>query len=122
MHPFAQLARSHPYALRFLLFIPLLLLPTVAFGLSNPVLVGSASTGNAPDSVSVQGSYAYVTNQSSDSLQIFDVSSPANPTLVASTSTVAGPTSVFVQGNYAYVTISSKTTHGLLIFNISNPT
>jgi hypothetical protein len=83
--------------------------------------VGSVSTGASPFSVFISGHYAYVANESSSTLGIYDVSNPTNPTAVSSTSTgtSAQPEAVYVSGRYAYVTNEGNST--LAIFDVSNP-
>lgn len=107
------------------------------FNISNPLsptLVGSVNTGSHtygisigdpgynwdhPYSVFVQGNYAYVINNSSNTLQIFDISNPTNPTSVALVSTGNTPVYLYVAGNYAYVVNVNSNT--LQVFNVSNP-
>jgi hypothetical protein len=81
--------------------------------------VGSIATGTHPNSVYVQGSYAYVLNRSSSTLQIFNISNPANPVSVGTVATAGFPQSIYVQGSYAYTVNEGSST--LQIFNISNP-
>jgi hypothetical protein len=85
--------------------------------------LGSISTGasSTPNSVYVQGRYAYVANRGINTLGIYDISSPASPVAIGSVSTGASstPYSVYVQGRYAYVANSGNSTLG--IYNISNP-
>jgi len=72
------------------------------FNVSNPASptsVGSAATGSDPNSVYVQGGYAYVANFGTATLQVFNVSNPALPTLAGSTATGGNPYSVYVQGS-----------------------
>ncbi len=84
-------------------------------------LTGSIATGSAPYSVAVSGSFAYVVNQASNTLQVFNISNSAAPTLAGSVATQSGggPSSVAVSGLYAYVVNYNLNT--LQIFNISNP-
>jgi 6-phosphogluconolactonase (cycloisomerase 2 family) len=82
-------------------------------------LAGSVATGTNPTSVAVSGSFAYVVNKNSNTLQIFSVSNPAAPTLVGSVATGFRPNFVAVSGAFAYVVNESSNT--LQIFNISNP-
>jgi hypothetical protein len=58
-------------------------------------------------------------NGGSNSLQIFNVSTPSAPTLLSTTTTGSSPYSVAVSGNYAYVVNYSSGT--LEIFNVSTP-
>jgi hypothetical protein len=52
--------------------------------------IGSVGTGNLASSVAVAGRYAYVVNNSSDTLQIFDVSTPSAPVSVGSVPRATG--------------------------------
>ena len=81
--------------------------------------VGSVATGAGPRSVVVQGRYAYVANNSANTLGIYDVSNPAAPVAVGSVATGSNPISVVVQGRYAYVANFSGSTLG--IYDVSNP-
>ena len=100
---------------------------------ASPSLTGTChpfynTTGTVLDGaygVYVAGKYAYVVNNSADSLAIIDVSNPTNPTL---TSTIQpdgvngqldGARHVFVSGKYAYVT--SYTRDSLAIIDVSDP-
>jgi hypothetical protein len=51
----------------------------------------------------VSGSFAYVVNINSSTLQVFNISNPAAPTLTATVATGSGPTSVAVSGSIACV-------------------
>ncbi|MEK9152800.1 MAG: hypothetical protein AAB692_05550, partial [Patescibacteria group bacterium] len=82
-------------------------------------VAGSIATGTAPNSVYIQGRYAYVTNATANTLQIFDVSNPASPASIGSVATGTSPKSAFVQGRYAYVVNFVGNT--LQIFDVSNP-
>ena len=93
-----------------------------------PTLINYSSVGNNLTGISVVGSYAYVINDSLNTLQIFDVSNPTAPTLLGSVSTGSnGCTNaatyircaIYVQGRYAYV--ANYTSNTLQIFGISNP-
>jgi hypothetical protein len=82
---------------------------------------GITSAGlNAPQSVSVSGSYAYVTNPGNNTLEIFDISNPANPVEIGSTNSgLSSPYFAAVSGHYAYV--ASYNNSSIVIFDISNP-
>lgn len=80
---------------------------------------GSVATGMAPYSVAVEGSYAYAVNNTSNTLQVFNISNPASPVSVGSVVTGSGPRNVAVAGRYAYVV--NNTANTLQIFDISNP-
>jgi hypothetical protein len=90
-------------------------------GLANPLEASSTTSGlSTPNSVYVQGRYAYVASQSNSSLVIFDISNPASPTEISSiTSGLTGARSVYVSGRYAYV--ASAGNSSLVVFDISNP-
>ncbi len=79
----------------------------------------TVATGSFPNAVAVQGRYAYVTNQTSATLQVIDVSSPSNPAVVGSVSTGTTPTAVSVADKYAYVI--NQTSNTLQVFDISKP-
>ncbi len=78
---------------------------------------GSVTTGSQPYSVAVSGSYSYVVNHASNTLQVIDISNPSNPTVVGSVGTSSTPNSVAVSGQYAYVGEASA----LQVIDISNP-
>jgi hypothetical protein len=59
-----------------------------------------------------------VVNSSSNTLQVFNISSPAAPALVGSIATGSQPYSVAVSGSFAYVVNNSSTT--LQVFNAAN--
>jgi hypothetical protein len=80
--------------------------------------IGTAATGTNPNSVAVSGSYAYVVNYGSNTLQVFNISNPAAPTAAGSVETGTQPYWVAVSGSFAYVVGNSNT---LQVFNISNP-
>jgi hypothetical protein len=80
---------------------------------------GSVSTGSAPYGLYVQGRYVYVVNESSQTLQIFDVSNPSSPVSGGTVSTGSSPRSLYVQGRYVYVV--NETSQTLQIFDVSNP-
>jgi hypothetical protein len=72
-----------------------------------------------PQSVYVQGNYAYVASAGNNRLCIFDVSNPNSIITKGSiTTNLLTPQSVYVQGNYAYV--ASNGTNGLCVYDISN--
>ncbi len=80
---------------------------------------GSVATGNNPRSAAVSGSFAYVVNQSANTLQVIDISNPTSPTVVGSVATGSNPYSVAVSGSFAYVVNQSSNT--LQVIDISNP-
>ncbi len=95
----------------------------VQSGLGTPVpdasFAGSVATGTGPISVAVSGSFAYVVNEGSNTLQVFNISNPATPTLAGSVATGGGPRGVAVSGSFAYVV--STISNFLGVFNVSNP-
>jgi outer membrane protein assembly factor BamB len=96
-----------------------------------PVLTGSLVNGaggallDGAHSVFVTGTRAYVASNTSDALEIIDVSDPANPSHLASVANGAGGAlldgagSVYVFGNYAY--IASRDSNALEIITIAPP-
>jgi hypothetical protein len=82
-------------------------------------LSGSAETGTNPLSIAVLNNYAYVVNETSNTLQIFDVSTLSSPSLVGSVGTGIHPRSVAVSGDYAYVVNNGS--NSLQVFNVSTP-
>jgi hypothetical protein len=67
----------------------------------------------------VVGSFAYVVNSQSNTLQVFNISNPAAPTLAGSVATGLYPSFIAVSGSFAYVTTAISET--LQLFDISNP-
>ena len=84
--------------------------------------IGSITTGlSGPVGTAVQGRYAYVTNNTGNTLSIFDISNPASPVSISSISTgLNTPGTVVVQGRYAYV--ANGGSMAVSIYDISNPT
>nr|WP_319375094.1 PGF-pre-PGF domain-containing protein [uncultured Methanoregula sp.] len=89
---------------------------------------GSGALLNNPTSVYVVGNYAYVASDTSNALEIVNISNPESPTHTGSIADGGGggsgallthPYSVYVVGNYAYV--ASKGSNALEIVNISDP-
>ena len=94
-------------------------------GVGNIVNGGNIAL-NGPQSVFVQGNYAYVTAEGSDSLQIINISNPTTPTAAGTiTHSISDnilldkAKDVFVQGNYAYVV--SYDSDSLQIIETSEP-
>jgi LVIVD repeat len=92
-------------------------------GYSDSLLVWkNSSTANlyGPQSVFVQGNYAYVASFDNNQLCIYNISNPEQIVPMGVTSTnIWGPTFVYVKGNYAYVT--SYYNSNLSIYDISDP-
>ncbi len=84
-----------------------------------PMLSGGLAIGSFPNSVAVQGNYAYVVDQGSNDLKIINVSYPVSPALSGSMIIGESASSVAVQGNYAYVV--DQGSNDLKIINVSNP-
>jgi 6-phosphogluconolactonase (cycloisomerase 2 family) len=84
-----------------------------------PYFLSGVTTEFSPQSVAVSGDYAYVVNANSNSLQIFNVSTPSGPYLVGSAATEGSSRSVAVSGDYAYVV--NIISNSLQIFDVSTP-
>jgi hypothetical protein len=100
---------------------------------ANPVqLVTGLDAGYNPQSISIQGHYAYLAEEAQGfgkpSFAVWDITNPTNPTLTArvlmgsSTGTIISfPNSIYVKGNYAYIVDRGTATMALLVYNIVNP-
>src|SRR6185312_2995000 len=75
------------------------------------------STSSQPQSVVVQGRYAFVGGATGRGFQIFDISNPSAITIVSNLTLPGGVYIDGVQGRYAYVSQPSS----LYIYDISNP-
>jgi len=89
--------------------------------IQNPNMRASyATTGVTPNSISLQGRYAYV-GHSDGTLTIFDVTNPASDVTIAGRFTnilqATATIDVFVSGRYAYVLAVNK----LSVLDVSNP-
>lgn len=89
------------------------------------VTIVSADIGSTIYAVQVQGRYAYVLGESTDGLNIFDISDPTGFTgipvgSVALPTTPASPRAISVQGNFAYIVEALNDT--LSVVDISDPT
>lgn len=82
--------------------------------------IGSAATGKSPMFVALSGNYAYVPNQTSNTMSIVNISNPLYPVTVGSVAIANGPYIVTISGNYAYVSVWNSS--AISIYNISNPT
>ncbi|MDX9906832.1 MAG: hypothetical protein RBS55_09625 [Bacteroidales bacterium] len=80
---------------------------------------GSIQTDAHPVAVAVSGNYAFVINQMSNSLIIYDISVPDGPVTAGSCSTGNHPVSVALYGDYAFVTNGLDNT--LSSFDVSDP-
>ncbi len=80
---------------------------------SNPVVLGSIGVGGTPNDLDVVSNRAYVVDESSDDLKVFDVST-STPALITSVALGAAPRAVTVAGRYAYVA-----DNGVKIFDIT---
>jgi hypothetical protein len=91
---------------------------------ASPASISTVSTGSdGPNSVNVQGRYAYVTvGGSTNQLQIYDISNPASMVRVGSASAGGGSSVnyVYPSGHYAYV-LSRGSPDNIQIFDVSNP-
>ena len=80
---------------------------------------GSVGTDANPIGVAVSGTTAYVVSQAGNTLQVFDVASPASPVLLGSVATGSNPSGVAVGGTTAYVV--SIGGNALEAFDVANP-
>lgn len=99
--------------------------------IANPQILGSIDDGVGGASigqaffVTVDGNYAYISDNANSKVEIVDVSDPANPTHVSSIADgdggalLSNPREIVVSGNYAYVAVLSS--NALEIIDISNP-
>ena len=91
-----------------------------------PVQRASINIGKGLNSIALMGSYAYVAQaDSSNQLQIVNISNPNAPSLAAEISLQSNTqegASVFALDNYAYVGSASSAGKEFQIFNVSNPT
>ncbi|MBF9237021.1 tail fiber domain-containing protein [Hymenobacter sp. BT683] len=85
---------------------------------TTPAAAGEASTGNFPNGVAVSGATAYVVNNESNTLQVFNVGTAGAPVAIGSVGTGAAPISVEVSGTVAYVANQGGS---LQLFDVSNP-
>lgn len=94
------------------------------FFLSPSIAQATGALLNRPNQVVVQGNYAYVVSDASNSLEVIDISDPAYPrhagSVDRSTSGVElfAPKSLDVAGDYAYIVSYNN---DLEIFSISDP-
>lgn len=108
--------------------------PGRASSIWDPIHTGSISDGDgwdwdvkmkSPESVFVQGKYAYIASYESNALEIVDISHPGNPVHMGSIvngtngAKLNGPMGVFVSGQYAY--IASHNSNALEIVDVSDP-
>ncbi len=85
----------------------------------HPVPVSRSAGFSTPWGLVLQDHYAYITDEGSATLIVFDVSNPASPVRVGSTSMgLTAPGELVVSGNYAYIVDQGA---GLVIIDISNP-
>ncbi len=82
--------------------------------------VATIPAGDSPTSSAVAGNHAYVVNQYSNNMMVFDVSNPAAPSLIATIATGDSPRAVAVAGSHAYVVNNNN--DNMMVFNISDPT
>ena len=80
---------------------------------------GSVGTGSGAYSVAVSGTTAYVVNFNSNTLQVFDVATPASPVLLGSVGTGSSPISVAVSGTTVFVVNLNSNT--LQVFDAATP-
>ena len=76
-------------------------------------------SGTQPEYIAIQGDYAFVASDNSDSLLVFDISNPPLVTKVGGTN-IQFPSvaqGLVVNGNYAYADYGNR----LIVYDISNP-
>ncbi len=81
--------------------------------------MATTSVESNPVSIAVSGRYAYVSNYSSNSISVVDISNPVIPVQVATTSVEVNPISVSLSGRYAYVVNTNSSS--ISIVDVSNP-
>ena len=99
----------------------------------SPSLIASIYDGAGPEprlykpnSVFVQGKYAYIIG-GSNALEIVDISLPGQPVHMGSIidgtneRELRGPTCIFVSGNYAYIGTKGDQGDGIAVIDVSNP-
>jgi hypothetical protein len=79
--------------------------------------ISSIAAGTEPNSVAVWGNYAYVTDQNTDKMYVYNVTNKTSPTLVNTVATGEIPWNIVVSNGYAYVISSAD----LQVFDLSNP-
>jgi ACR3 family arsenite efflux pump ArsB len=104
----------------------------VSGSVASAVLSSTTIASQPPQSVYVQGAYAYVADTSTSGgniLNIYDVSNPASPASAGAVAGLSGmthdtATGVYVQGRYAYLidTNNNGSSNYLRVFDVSNPT
>ena len=102
-------------------------LPDGTLGINAPVydtpagirLAGAVGTDYGPTSVAVSGTTAYVVNIGSNTLQVFNVTTPSAPVLLGQVATGSQPYGVAVSGTTAYVANTGSNT--LQVFNVTTP-
>lgn len=87
--------------------------------LSCPDSIATIATDNNPLSMAIVGNYAYVVNNGSNSLQVFNISNPSSPSLTAMVATGNLPRSIVASGNYIYIV--NYYDDNMQVFDISNP-
>jgi hypothetical protein len=87
----------------------------------NPTIIGTAVVSSGPYGVYVSGKYAYVTNVTSNTMSIVDVSNPTIPVAIGTVTGLDSPYSVHVSGKYAYV-VNTVLVGTMSVVDISDPT
>ncbi len=80
-------------------------------------LRGSVITGNTPYSMAVFGSYAYISCQTDNNIQVINISNPSSPVIITSLALTSSPNTLVRQGNYLYVLANND----YFIIDISYP-
>jgi hypothetical protein len=84
---------------------------------ANPVLSATVATGGGPQSIAVDGGYAFVAVRGDNGVQVFDVSGK-QPVLKGTIATASAPDSVVVQGHDLFV--ADHDSHLVQIFDVGN--
>ena len=129
-------------AIRFPVVVGNMVVGTDIVGNSNPVIldvtnptlpqrinaVGFGST-DSPSDIAVSGRYAFITNNSNDTLTVFDISNPLADTEVGTvvSTLLTKSSAVEIRGNHAFIAAgrdafaASPTNGALVVVDISNP-
>ena len=105
------------------------LLPDGTLGVSGPVPatitpaqpspLGSVVTGRSPSGLAVAGAYAYVCNQTDNTIQVFSLANPAQPVSVGTVPCNGAAVGLCAAGGYLYM--GSSTAANFQIFSLTTP-
>lgn len=80
----------------------------------------TSPVGTVPQALAVSGNYAYIINQNTPVLTIYNVTSPEFPSLMSSLPLPSSGADIKVNGNYAYVGTYGAS-RDFLVIDVSNP-